>query len=108
LTVIFPGPLAAQGPEKNLLLKNVLRIEAPCRRCYISRNDFHLVAGRRQRPPWAVLAAGPTAATTEVEGVDGRPLRVLSGFPVATTTDVGDVDGGGPWGVVGISDIGHH
>jgi hypothetical protein len=45
-----------------------------------------------------VLAAGPAAATTEVECVDGGALGVLATGPVAATIDVGDVDGGPPRG----------
>jgi hypothetical protein len=43
--------------------------------------------------------AGPAAATTDVEDVDGGHLGVLSGFLAAATTGVEDVDGG-PWGVL--------
>jgi hypothetical protein len=43
--------------------------------------------------PLGVLAVGPTAATTDVEDVDDRPMWVLSGFPTVATTGVKDVDG---------------
>jgi hypothetical protein len=46
-----------------------------------------------------VLAAGPTAATTEVGDVDGGPpWGVLAVGLVVATTRVGDVDGGPPGG----------
>jgi hypothetical protein len=68
-----------------------------------------------------VLTVGPTAATTEVEDVDGGPpegcwrqvrqqsppklkmsmagsLGVLAARPAAATTEVGDIDGGHPRG----------
>jgi hypothetical protein len=43
-----------------------------------------------------VLSVLPTAATTEVEEVDGGPPGVLAAAPTAATTEVEDVDGGPP------------
>jgi hypothetical protein len=36
------------------------------------------------------------------------PLGVLAACPTAATTEVGDVDGGPPRGAAGISGSGHH
>jgi hypothetical protein len=55
-----------------------------------------------------VLAAGPAAATTEVEDVDDGPLGGADGMSTATTTDVEDVDGGPPGGASDRSGSGHH
>jgi hypothetical protein len=48
--------------------------------------------------PLRVLSAGPVAATTEVEDVDGGTPGVLPVGPAAATTDDEDVDGGAPVG----------
>jgi hypothetical protein len=45
-----------------------------------------------------VLAAGPAAATTKVEDVDGGPLGVLVASLALATTEVEDIDGGPPRG----------
>jgi hypothetical protein len=82
-----------------------------------------------------VLLACPTAATTEVEDVDGGPidggplgcywyvrqrpppkletsmadpLEVLPAYPTLDTTEVKDVDGAPLGGAAGMFDNGHH
>jgi hypothetical protein len=55
-----------------------------------------------------VLAAGPAAATTDVEDIDGGPPGVLVVGPTAATIDVEDVDGRPLRVAVGISDSDHH
>jgi hypothetical protein len=45
-----------------------------------------------------VLAAGPAAATTDVEDIDGGPPGVLVVGLAAATIDVEDVDGRPPEG----------
>jgi hypothetical protein len=59
--------------------------------------------------PLGVLAAGPTATTTEVEDVDDRPpLGCWRQDPAAATTEVEDIDGGPPGGTGGRSGSAHH
>jgi hypothetical protein len=59
--------------------------------------------------PLGVLAAGPAAATTEVEDVDDMPpLGCWRQDPAAATTEVEDIDGGPPGGTSGRSDSAHH
>jgi hypothetical protein len=54
-----------------------------------------------------VLAAGPAAATTEVEDVNGEPLGLLAAGPAAATTEVEDINGGPPGGAGGKSESDH-
>jgi hypothetical protein len=55
-----------------------------------------------------VLSAGPAAATTKVEAVDGGPSGVLAVGPTAATTKVENVNGGALGGAGGKSGSGHH
>jgi hypothetical protein len=81
--------------------------------------------------PLGVLAAGPAAAITKVEDIDGRPLEGAAGMSdsghhrswrrrwqapwgslaaglAVLTTKVGDVDGGPPRSAAGRSGSAHH
>jgi hypothetical protein len=81
--------------------------------------------------PLGLLAAGPAAATTDVEDIDGgapgyccrdfrqrsppmlktsttSPLGVLVAGPAVVTTEAGDIDGGPPRVVGSRSGSGHH
>jgi hypothetical protein len=55
-----------------------------------------------------VLAAGPPAATTEVEDADGGPLGVLAAGPPVATIEVRNIDGGPSGGAAGRSGSAHH
>jgi hypothetical protein len=96
-----------------------------------SGSSHHRSWRRRWRGPWGALAAGPAAATTEVEDVDGGPPRgcyrdfwqwpppkletsmvdplgVLAAGLTVVTTEVEDIDSGPLGGVGSRSNSGHH
>jgi hypothetical protein len=55
-----------------------------------------------------LLSGFLTAATNDVEDIDGGPWGVLAVGPAVATTDVEDVDGGPPRVAVRIFGSGHH